>query len=65
MTLSDFNWYSAEWRVLKEALLLKRTDLVERLVRADDAEVRGKIKQLDEILQLENEKPVTTGTTTY
>lgn len=65
MTPSDFNWYSTEWRITKEKLMQKRADLVERLIRMDDAEVRGKIKQIDEILSWEFETPVTTGTTTY
>lgn len=49
----------------KEKLTQKRTDLVERLIRLDDAEVRGKIKMIDEILSWEFETPVTAGTTTY
>lgn len=65
MTPSDFNWYSTEWRMTKEKLTQKRTDLVERLIRLDDAEVRGKIKMIDEILSWEFETPVTAGTTTY
>lgn len=65
MTPSDFNWHSVEWRYVKTELMQQRTDLIERLIRADDAEVRGKIKQIDEILSWETQTPITVGTTTY
>ncbi len=65
MTPSNFNWHSYEWRIVKEKLMQQRTELVERLIRADDAEVRGKIKQIDSVLSWESETPITTGTTTY
>jgi hypothetical protein len=65
MTPSDFNWHSYEWRMIQERLVQQRTDLIERLIRIDDAEVRGKIKQIDEVLSWNKETPITTGITTY
>lgn len=65
MTLSNFNWHSAEWRTIKDKLTKQRLDLIEKLIRADDAETRGKIKQIDAVLGWEFEEEVKTETTIY
>ncbi|NCP63155.1 MAG: hypothetical protein GW836_00650 [Paraglaciecola sp.] len=42
--------HSAAWLKIKAALESDRKDLVEQLVRQDNPEVRGSIKQIDDIL---------------
>lgn len=54
MTLSkSFNVHSAEWREIKKILEERRSELVEKLVKLNDEETRGRIKEIDEILLLE------------
>lgn len=53
MTLSDgFSEHSAEWREIKELLTGRKEALVEQLISTNCDEVRGRIKQIDEILSL-------------
>lgn len=56
MTRSNF--LSQDWLVIKERLLSQRTELVERLIRCDDCETRGKIKMIDDVLSWESEQPI-------
>ena len=56
--MTHFNFYAQEWLSLKGVLSQQRTELVERLIKADDAETRGKIKMIDSILSLETETTI-------
>jgi hypothetical protein len=42
------------WPTVAAELARRRAEMVERLVAADNAELRGAIKQIDEVLQLPN-----------
>jgi hypothetical protein len=48
------NALPAAWSLLAAELRQRRADLLERLVAADDPELRGAIKEIDQILQLPN-----------
>lgn len=50
-----FNFHSFEWREIRVMLGQRRSELVERLVSADDAEVRGRIKEIDQVLSLDKQ----------
>lgn len=44
----------AAWAMLTAELQRSRAEKVERLVAADDPELRGRIKEIDDLLQLPN-----------
>lgn len=59
MTLSSgFNRYSTEWKELKQILTDRKADLVETLISQEDDEVRGRIKEIDNILSLDKKEEV-------
>jgi len=56
MTLSnEFNRYSNEWREIKRVLTEKRASLIESLVAGDDDQIRGRIKMIDDIIDLDKD----------
>lgn len=57
MTLSNtFNRHSAEWKELKKTLTDRKADLVESLISQESDEVRGRIKEIDNILSLDKKE---------